>query len=191
MVQALENSGMRNTPLKVITAKKETDIQISKPADVPARADSVSITMESSVSVVYSRNMVLEGNPDSQNQALRDYVVNLLQEQGIAVKFAIDSEKEIDFTAMTPDEARELISEDGYFGVEKTSDRIVEFATGAAGADVSKLDQIKDAVLKGFKEAEEAFGGTLADISYETLDAVMEKLDKWAEQAANSQVREG
>ena len=190
MVQALENSDMRNTPLKVITGKKETAVQISKPADVPARADSVSITMESSVSVVYSRNMVME-NASSRNQALRDYVVNLLQEQGIAVKFAIDSEKEIDFTTMTPEEARELISEDGYFGVEKTSDRIVEFATGAAGGDVSKLEQIKDAVLKGFREAEEAFGGTLADISYDTLDAVMEKLDKWAEQAAKSQVREG
>lgn len=184
MVQALENSGMRNIPLKAVEPKGKTTIQISKPADVPAPRDSVSISMESSESVVYSRSMVMETGTSDHNKALRDYVVNLLKEQGIAVKFAIDSETEVDFTTMTPEQAQELISEDGYFGVEKTSDRIVEFATGAAGGDTSKLQQIKDAVMKGFKEAEEIFGGTLADISYDTLDAVMEKLDKWAEQQA-------
>jgi len=186
MVNALENSGMQNIPLKLVASKDDTSIQVSNPADVPARADSVSISMETSVSVVYSRDMVMETGPVDQNQALRDYVVNLLKEQGIAVKFAIDSETEVDFTTMTPEQAKELISEDGYFGVEKTSDRIVEFAIGAAGGDTSKLEQIKDAVMKGFREAEEIFGGTLADISYDTLDAVMEKLDKWAEEQAGA-----
>jgi len=141
--------------------------------------------MESSVSVTYSRSMVMEGGLD-QNEALRDYVVNLLKEQGVALKFAIDSENEIDFTTMTPEEAQALISEHGYFGVKNTSDRIVDFATGAAGGDVSKIEEIKAAVLKGFQQAEEAFGGTLADISYDTLDAVMEKLDSWAEQKGDS-----
>jgi hypothetical protein len=56
----------------------------------------------------------------------------------------------------------------------------VKFAVSAAGNDPSRLDQIKEAVTEGFRQAEEAFGGTLPDISYKTLDKVMEKLDNWA-----------
>jgi hypothetical protein len=42
-------------------------------------------------------------------------------------------------------------------------------------------------VDKGFNEALEAFGGTLPEISYKTYDAVMEKLDAWAENAKSDQ----
>ena len=41
---------------------------------------------------------------------------------------------------------------------------------------------------KGFKEALQAFGGSLPDISYDTYDAVMNKLDTWAQAGTNSQV---
>lgn len=32
----------------------------------------------------------------------------------------------------------------------------------------------------GFSEAEKAFGGTQPQISYDTYDAIVEKLDAWA-----------
>jgi hypothetical protein len=35
-------------------------------------------------------------------------------------------------------------------------------------------------VENGFQEALDAFGGRLPDISYDTYDAVMKKLDDWA-----------
>ncbi len=138
--------------------------------------------MDASVSLVYNRAMVAEGNTSDISETIKDYVVSLFKEQGMEVKSAVDFENEIDFTEMTPEQAQELVSEDGYFGIKKTSDRIVQFATGAWGNDTSKLGEIKDAVMKGFKEAEDAFGGTLAQISYDTIDAVMEKLDTWADQ---------
>ena len=58
------------------------------------------------------------------------------------------------------DEAAELISEDGYFGVAKTSQRISDFVINLAGDDPEKLRTGRDAVLQGFKEAEKALGRT-------------------------------
>lgn len=188
MIDAITKSNSYNPVRKYQDGGQQTrDIQVARSGEVPARKDSVSFSSETSISVVYSRSMVVSTEKPDLNRSLREYVVNILKEQGVAVKFAIDSDTEVDFNTMTPEEARQLVSEDGYFGVEKTSDRIVEFAINAAGNDVSKLDEIKAAVMKGFKEAEEAFGGTLADISYDTLDAIMEKLDKWASEQEGEQ----
>ena len=76
---------------------------------------------------------------------------------------------------LTPGEAQKLVSDDGYFGVQKTSDRIFQFAIGIAGGDPSRIDAIKEGINKGFAEAKKAFGDWLPDISYQTYDAVMSK----------------
>lgn len=186
MVQSILNSGMNPQPARPsVTSTSQRPGSTGQTATTNlTNTDKVSLKGDRASSAVYSKEMVVAEKPADINSALRDYVVNLLEKQGVAVKFAIDQEgTEIDLRTITPEQAQELISEDGYFGVEKTSDRIVEFAINAAGADVSKLEEIKAAVMDGFKQAEEAFGGTLADISYDTLDAIMAKLDKWAEEA--------
>ena len=85
-------------------------------------------------------------------------------------EFTVDEE--------TRKKAQEDISEDGYWGVKQTSDRIVEFATALAGNDSSALEKMRDAFLKGYKQAEKAWGGKLPEISQKTYDAVLEKFDK-------------
>ncbi len=81
-------------------------------------------------------------------------------------------------TELTQPEAEALISDDGYFGVENTAMRIFNFAAAQAGDDLERLQVARDAVLKGFKEAEDMFGGTLPDISYQTIDKVLELIDE-------------
>lgn len=78
----------------------------------------------------------------------------------------------------TKKEAQEAISEDGYWGVKQTSDRIVEFATALAGNDEKALEKMRDGFIKGYKKAEKTWGGKLPEISQKTYDAVMEKFDK-------------
>ncbi len=73
-----------------------------------------------------------------------------------------------------------MVADDGYFGVEKTSQRIFDLAVGIAGGDPSRIEAVKSGVEKGFQEALKAFGDWLPEISYQTYDAVMEKLDEWA-----------
>ncbi len=80
--------------------------------------------------------------------------------------------------ADTKKKAQEAISEDGYWGVKQTSDRIVQFASALAGNDEKALDKMRDAFIKGYKQAEKTWGGKLPDISKRTYDAVLEKLDK-------------
>jgi len=81
-------------------------------------------------------------------------------------------------TDLSQDEATSLISEDGFFGVKNTAQRIFDFALKMAGDDPERLQAARDAVLKGFKEAENIFGGTLPDISYDTINKVLEMMDE-------------
>jgi len=112
-------------------------------------------------------------------ELLRALVIKTLEEQGAATQ--IDTGSEIlDLQSMTPEQAQELISEDGYFGVEQTSQRIVDFAINAFGSDPAKLEEMKAAIEDGFQQAADAFGGSLPEISHQTYDAIMEKLDAFA-----------
>ena len=75
--------------------------------------------------------------------------------------------------------AKEDISEDGYWGVEKTSDRILEFAKALSGDDPDKADELLAAFKKGYKQATGTWGKDLPDISSKTYDAVLKKFDYW------------
>jgi len=79
---------------------------------------------------------------------------------------------------LTQDEAKELVSEDGFFGIKKTSQRIADFVLNGAGDDVDKLKAGREGILRGFKEAEKLWGGKLPDISYDTIDKAVEMIDK-------------
>ncbi|HEY5674621.1 MAG TPA: hypothetical protein VIR78_12995 [Malonomonas sp.] len=115
-------------------------------------------------------------------QLLRSLVIKTLQDQG--AELLIDTGSEIlDLQQLTPEKAQELISADGYFGVEQTSNRIVDFAINAFGNDPAKLEEMRAAIEDGFQQAAQAFGGSLPEISHQTYDAIMEKLDAFAEQA--------
>lgn len=80
-------------------------------------------------------------------------------------------------------QAQADIAEDGYWGVNQTSDRIIQFATALTGGDPDKIEEMRDAFKKGFEQAEKTWGGSLPEISQKTYDAVMEKFDKLAEEA--------
>ncbi len=88
--------------------------------------------------------------------------------------------------AATRLQAQADIEEDGYWGVKQTSDRIIDFATALTGGDPDKIEEMRDAFKKGYKQAEKTWGGSLPDISKRTYDAVMEKFDKMAEEAKKS-----
>ncbi len=79
----------------------------------------------------------------------------------------------------TQAQAQADIAEDGYYGVEQTSSRIFDFACAMAGDDVDKMKEMQEAFEKGFKQAEETWGGKLPDISYETQEAVNKKFEDY------------
>ncbi|ADW18395.1 hypothetical protein Despr_2251 [Desulfobulbus propionicus DSM 2032] len=181
MVQTINQNQMHGT----LATYQSASIDISRVATTSidgtkaSTTDTLNLRRESTAAVTYTQSMQLTAADESRYGMLRDLVANLLQEQGVNTKIAVGN-SEIDIAAVTPEEAQELISEDGYFGVKQTSERIFQFAIGVAGGDATRIDAIKQGIDKGFAEAKKAFGDWLPDISYETYDAVMQKLDDWA-----------
>lgn len=95
-----------------------------------------------------------------------------------------DALSEILVSSETQSAAAEAISENGYWGVKETSNRILEFAKTLSGGDPSKIEALKDAFQRGFDQAKKAFGGKLPEISQKTYDRVMEGFDEWANEGA-------
>ena len=68
-------------------------------------------------------------------------------------------------------QAQKDISEDGYWGVKQTSQRLFDFASALAGDDVDKMKEMQKAMEKGFRLATGAWGRKLPSICSETMDA--------------------
>ncbi|WP_149716367.1 hydrogenase-4 component G [Campylobacter concisus] len=79
---------------------------------------------------------------------------------------------------LSSDEANDLISENGFFGVTNTADRIASFVLNGAGDDVEKLKAGREGVAKGFEDAKKIWGGELPEISQKTIEKTLETLDK-------------
>jgi hypothetical protein len=79
---------------------------------------------------------------------------------------------------MSPDEAKELVSDEGFFGIAQTSKRLADFVLIGGGDDLERLKAGREGIISGFKEAEKIWGGKLPDISYETLDKALAKIDE-------------
>ena len=127
----------------------------------------------------------LKVDAEARTAQLRSLVEKLISGQGNAIGTADDMWailRKGDFTvdAATKAQAQADIAEDGYWGVEATSDRILDFAKALTGGDPSKIEEMREAFEKGFKQATETWGGELPEISQKTYDAVMSKFDAWS-----------
>lgn len=80
--------------------------------------------------------------------------------------------------ARTKARALEDISEDGYWGVWQTSERIYNFALALSGGDETQMEKMREAFKKGFTLAAGSWGKELPEISKNTYDAVMKKFDE-------------
>ncbi|TLS71115.1 hypothetical protein FE246_09130 [Aliarcobacter thereius] len=88
--------------------------------------------------------------------------------------------------SLTPDEATKLVSEDGFFGITQTSDRVSGFVFSFAGDDLEKLQKGRDGIVQGFEEANKLFGGNLPEISYKTQERTLALIDAKIEAIKNS-----
>lgn len=79
---------------------------------------------------------------------------------------------------LSSDETNDLISENGFFGIANTVDRIASFVLNGAGDDIEKLKAGREGVAKGFEDAKKIWGGELPEISQKTIKKTLETLDK-------------
>lgn len=126
----------------------------------------------------------LKADQETRMAQMQSLVTKIFSKQGVTIGTADDMWKALaggNFTAdaATIAQAKEDISEDGYWGVKQTSERIFSFAQALAGDDEEKMTKMKEAFEKGFKEATKTWGKELPGISQDTRDAVLKKFDDY------------
>lgn len=156
------------------TTKTESGVIYEKSSDTNT------VTKKSNSALVAK----LKADAEQRTSQLRSLVEKMMSQQGQTIGKADDMWKFLakgDFTvdAATKAQAQADIAEDGYWGVEQTSDRILDFAKALSGNDPDKADELLAAFKKGFEQATKSWGDKLPDISQRTYDAVVEKFDAW------------
>ena len=174
------------------TSKKTSSKEVEKStgySDVAATYEHSSKSADSTTTVnkkASNASIVaqLKADQETRMAQMQSLVTKMFSKQGITIGTADDMWKALaggNFTADadTIAQAKEDISEDGYWGVKQTSERIFSFAQALAGDDEEKMTKMKEAFEKGFKEATKTWGKELPGISQDTRDAVLKKFDDY------------
>ncbi|MDD2217313.1 MAG: hypothetical protein PHW03_00365 [Eubacteriales bacterium] len=127
----------------------------------------------------------LRSEADQTLENLRKLVEELILKQTKGYKPVVDGEH-TGTVGINPnmqasiEEAQRAISEDGPWGVQAVSDRLVDFAISVSGGDKGKFEELVAAIDEGFAAAKKAWGGELPEISHKTYEETMRKLETWA-----------
>ncbi len=189
-----ENSAA--TADKVASKSEKTTTKTEKPATTAEEAgaiyESSSTTENSKTAHTQNTAMIekLKADADAKTAQLQSLVEKLMLGQGNSYATATDmwailKNGELTVDPATREQAQADISESGYWGVTQTSDRILDFAKALSGGDSSKLEELRSAFEKGFKQAEKTWGGKLPEISQKTYEETMKKFDAWAAESTS------
>ncbi|HEX3023077.1 MAG TPA: hypothetical protein VHP81_11875 [Lachnospiraceae bacterium] len=173
-----------STAANTTSAKKEEETK-TKGTDTGVVYES---SKETSTAKTYKQDTKtiekLKADAERSTEQLRSLVEKLLLKQGETYDAGTDiykllREGKVQVDEQTAAQAKKDIAEDGYWGVEQTSDRIVSFAIALSGGDPDKADEMISAFQKGYEDATKSWGDELPDISKRTYEATMKKLDDW------------
>lgn len=185
--QNLQSKGVsQNADEKV----KQEDLEKVQP--VVQKLDSIELgtaTSEDLGTYTVDRKKINEIKQDFTNHtdAFKKMVEAMIEKQGKKVSqvlkdLAEGKDVDIIVDSETQAAAQEAISEDGYYGVNQTSTRILDFAKALSGGDKSKIETLRSAFKEGYESAKKDFGGELPEISQQTYDKVMQGFDDWAKE---------
>lgn len=175
------------------TDAKTTDVKASTTAEdlgvvyEPSKQSASTSSTKTNNKVDADTIAKLKADADAKFSQLKGIVEQLISKQGNASKTASIWEQfkngvlngTIEVDPATAKQAQEDISEDGYWGVKQTSERILDFAKAISGNDPEKAEKMRDAIKEGYDAAAKMWGGELPEISQKTYDAVMKGIDDW------------
>lgn len=152
------------------TAEAVKDSTSKVETDRPEFSQDTKVTQKMTDSERAALVKSLKEDMDNQMTRFTNMMVQMFQKQGITGMTAQNEDfwKTIAsgnyvVDAATKAEAQQAISEDGYWGVKQTSQRIFDFAKAIAGDDEKMMRKMQNAVEKGFKEAGKAWGRDAVD----------------------------
>jgi hypothetical protein len=167
-----KTSEAKDTEAKKVTAEEIGVVYEKSTVDSSAKKATYSInkmSAEDRAALVQQ----LKADQESRQQSLTNIVSQMIGKQAnasnLASIFSPENLKNVD--AATIAQAKEDVSEDGYYGVKQTSQRLFDFASALAGDDEDKMKEMQEAMQKGFEKATKAWGTKLPDICQQTIDA--------------------
>ena len=190
-VSSYSRSAATSTNTSSAAAAKEATEKKSGYDDVAATYEHTSASSTKKYTPNIDLVNQLKADAEARTQQLRSLVEEMMTKQGSTFGVANYGEDSMwrflakgDFTVTEAAKlkAQEEISENGYWGVSQTSERILSFAKALTGGDPSKVEEMRAAFEKGFSQATKAWGQSLPSISNDTYDAVMAGFDKWAQE---------
>ena len=190
---------------KTTTSKLEESLTVTDKS--VSYAKSVENKTEEAAAVVYeksSEDTVKKAKTDldivnrmkadlqKRKDQLRSLVEQMLNKQGKAFTDATNMWEmlrtgKLEVSPEVAQQAQADIAEDGYWGVEQTSNRLVEFAKGLAGNDAAYADELLAAMKKGFEQATGEWGDKLPDLCQRTIEAAEKKMVAWRDGKENVQ----
>lgn len=180
----------KTTEAKQAEQTKQTGYDAGKAAEY-TKSDSSKKAPKSDMTVINK----LKAEAEQRTAQLRSLVEKMLVKQGKKFTSLADTFDQIKKGLIQVDpevsaQAQKDISEDGYWGVEQTSERLFSFAKALAGNDPAYADKMLEAMKKGFEQATKSLGGELPDICQRTIDAATEKINNWKNGTASTEVVE-
>lgn len=166
-----EKNNTATTPLAAETAAAEFEKSEETAKNPAAKYDAATIEK-------------MKAEAELKTAQLRSLVEKMLLKQGqkfttLADAFDMIKDGTIEVDDETAEEAAKEVADDGYWGVEQTSERMFSFAKALAGNDPTKADSMLDALQKGYDEAAKQWGGELPEICQKTLEVTKKKLTDW------------
>lgn len=121
----------------------------------------------------------LKADQEARMQSLTDLVSKTLGQQANTYGLAMGDEEfwrmfadgKVTVTEAAKKQAQEDISEDGYWGVKQTSQRLFDFASALAGDEPETMKAMQKAMEKGFGEATKIWGKEMPEITGQTKEA--------------------
>lgn len=182
----------RVEPVSKVSTKNEQAVEAVKDTTSKVNTDRMDFSKDTQVTKKMTdaerAELVKSLKEDMDNQMARftNMMTQMFQKQGItgltagsddfwrtiaSGNYTVDAE--------TKAAAQEAISEDGYWGVKQTSQRIFDFAKALAGDDVKQMEKMQKAIEKGFKAAEKSWGGEMPGITGETHSAITDMFNDY------------
>ncbi len=194
-------SGVSSVDTAAISTYQTTAAKSTEKADTAAVETEAAVFEKSeevdSAKKTYTPNTnliaQLKADAEERTAQLRSIVEQLISGQGKAVASTDSNLWEIfangDYSNVSEAakaQAQKDIEEGGYYSVDETSKRILDFAKALTGGDPDKIDTMMDAFKKGYEEATKAWGKDLPDICSNTYDAVIKGFEDWKNESSES-----
>ena len=126
----------------------------------------------------------LKADAEARTAQLQSLVEKMMTKQGQTLGTADDmwsflAKGNLKADPETIAQAKKDVAEDGYWGAEQTSERILSFAKALSGDDPDKAEELLNAFKKGYKEATKTWGSDLPSLCSDTYDLVEKKFNEW------------